>query len=126
MTAETFLQIDLPALLAALFACIACALVGNFLVLRRQSLLGDAISHAVLPGIVGGFLIAGSRSTLPVMAGALAAAVLAGVLIEGVRRLGRLENGAAMGVVFTVMFADGAGGGPRGRSGRGLRVVRSA
>jgi manganese/zinc/iron transport system permease protein len=107
MTAETFLQIDLPALLAALFACIACALVGNFLVLRRQSLLGDAISHAVLPGIVGGFLIAGSRSTLPVMAGALAAAVLAGVLIEGVRRLGRLENGAAMGVVFTVMFAGG-------------------
>lgn len=102
-----FLQIDLPALLAAVFAAGACALVGNFLVLRRQGLMGDAISHAVLPGIVGGFLLAGSRATLPMMAGALAAAALAAVLIEAVRRFGRLEPGAAMGVVFTLFFAAG-------------------
>jgi len=107
MATQEFLQIDLPALSAAVLACISCALVGNFLVLRRQSLLGDAISHAILPGIVLGFLVTGTRAGLPVIIGALAAAVAAGVLIEAVRRLGRLDGGAAMGVVFTVMFAAG-------------------
>ncbi|MFV3074100.1 metal ABC transporter permease [Niveispirillum fermenti] len=105
--AQTFLSIDLPALLAALFACLSCALVGNFLVLRRQSLMGDAIAHAVLPGIVAGFLVAGTRDTFPMLAGALVAALVAGGLIELVRRLGRVEAGAAMGVVFTGMFALG-------------------
>lgn len=107
VTAQQFLQIDLPALAAALFASLSCALVGSFLVLRRQSLLGDAISHAVLPGIVLGFVLSGSRSSLPILAGALAAALVAGALIEAVRRLGRIEPGAAMGVVFTSMFALG-------------------
>jgi len=107
LNVQDFLQLDLPALLAAVLACAACALVGNFLVLRRQGLMGDAVSHAVLPGIVGGFLLAGTRDTWAMMAGALAAAALAGVLIEGVRRYGRLESGAAMGVVFTVFFAAG-------------------
>ncbi|UEM03226.1 metal ABC transporter permease [Skermanella rosea] len=107
ITTQEFLQIDLPAMTAAVLACVSCALVGNFLVLRRQSLLGDAISHAILPGIVGGFLLTGSRFGLGVIGGALAAAVVAGVLIESVRRLGRLDAGAAMGVVFTVMFAGG-------------------
>ena len=77
MTTQEFLQIDLPAMTAAVLACISCALVGNFLVLRRQSMLGDAISHAILPGIVVGFLVTGSRAGLPVIIGALAAAVLA-------------------------------------------------
>lgn len=103
----SFFQLDLPAMAAALFATLACALLGNFLVLRRQSLMGDAISHAVLPGIVLGFLVAGTRATLPIFAGALAAAILAAVLIELVRRHGRLESGAAMGVVFSIMFAAG-------------------
>jgi manganese/zinc/iron transport system permease protein len=107
LTAASFLQIDLPAVLAALFATVSCALLGNFLVLRRQSLMGDAISHSVLPGIVLGFLVAGSRATWPMFAGATAAAVAAAVLIELVRRLGRLESGAAMGVVFSVFFAAG-------------------
>jgi manganese/zinc/iron transport system permease protein len=107
LTLQDFLQIDLPAMLAALFATVACALVGNFLVLRRQSLMGDAVSHAVLPGIVVGFLLAGSRATLPIFLGAAAAAILAAVLIELVRRYGRLEAGASMGVVFSIMFAGG-------------------
>src|SRR3546814_7589234 len=69
--------------------------------------MGDAISHAVLPGIVVGFIVVGTRSPLPMIVGATAAAVLAAVLIELVRRLGRIEAGASMGVVFTVMFAFG-------------------
>lgn len=107
MTMQNFLQLDLPAMLATLFATTACALLGNFLVLRRQSLMGDAISHAVLPGIVVGFLLAGSRATWPIFVGATAAALIAVVLIELVRRFGRVEAGTAMGVVFSIMFALG-------------------
>lgn len=107
LTLQDFLQVDLPAMLACILATASCALVGNFLVLRRQALMGDALAHSVLPGIVTGFLIAGSRATLPMFAGALAAAVLAAVLIELVRRLGRMDAGTAMGVVFSLMFAAG-------------------
>jgi manganese/zinc/iron transport system permease protein len=107
VTGPEFLTIDFPAILAATLACLSCALVGNFLVLRRQSLLGDAVSHAVLPGIVAGFLVAGTRDAFPMLTGALAAALVAGLLIELVRRLGRVEAGAAMGVVFTALFALG-------------------
>ncbi len=103
----TFIQIDLPAILAALLAALAAALVGNFLVLRRQSLVGDAISHAVLPGLVLGFVLAGTRESMPMIAGAGVAALLATVLIEAVRRYGRVEATASMGVVFSIFFAAG-------------------
>ncbi|MGP1272067.1 MAG: metal ABC transporter permease [Phycisphaerales bacterium] len=104
---QLFLQSNLFPLLAALLAALACGLLGNFLVLRRLSLMGDAISHAVLPGLVVAFLLVGSRSSIPMLAGAAAAALLSVVIIELVRRLGRLEPGAAMGVVFSAMFAIG-------------------
>jgi len=107
LTAAEFLQIDLPALMAAVLACVSCGLLGNFLVLRRKSLIGDAIAHAVLPGIVLGFLVAGTRDYGPVMLGAVIAAVIAGILIDLLHKLGRLEYGASMGVVFTIMFALG-------------------
>ena len=107
LTVQDFLQVDLPAMLACLFATLACALLGNFLVLRRQSLMGDAVSHAVLPGIVLGFLITGTRETWPIFAGALGASIFAAVAIDLVRRFGRLDNGTAMGVVFSIMFAFG-------------------
>ncbi|MGD9785398.1 MAG: metal ABC transporter permease [Hyphomicrobiaceae bacterium] len=107
MSLTTFLQLDLPAMLAALFATLSCALLGNFLVLRRQSLMGDAVSHAVLPGIVLAFLVVGSRATWPVFVGATAAALIAVALIELVRRYGRMDQGTAMGVVFSIMFALG-------------------
>lgn len=107
MTAAAFLQLDFPAGLTAVLACSLCAMLGNFLVLRRQTLVGDAISHAVLPGIVLAFLLAGSRATGPMLLGAMAAGGIAAILIETVRRLGRIEAGASMGVVFTLMFALG-------------------
>ena len=107
ITLEEFLQIDLAPMLTGVLACLACGLLGNFLVLRGQSLMGDAISHVVLPGIVAGFYIAQSRATPFVFAGAVVSAVIAAALIELVRRLGKVEAGAAMGVVFSVMFAGG-------------------
>jgi manganese/zinc/iron transport system permease protein len=102
-----FVSLDLVPLLVGLFASVSCALLGNFLVLRRQSLIGDAVSHVALPGIVVAFLVTGTISTWPMLIGAAAAALVAVLCIEVVRRAGRVEPGAAMGVVFTTMFAGG-------------------
>ncbi len=102
-----FLQLDLAAMLAATLACLVCGLIGNLLLLTRQSLLGDAISHSVLPGIVMGFWVSGTRAAGPMVLGAMVAAVGAALLIALLRRLTRLEPGAAMGVVFSGMFALG-------------------
>ncbi|MEM7749660.1 MAG: metal ABC transporter permease [Pseudomonadota bacterium] len=102
-----FVQLSLSPLLIGVLAAIACALPGNFLILRRQALIGDAISHVVLPGIVVAFLVTGVVSAWPMMFGAAAAAVVAVILIEAIKRLGNVEPGAAMGVTFTSMFAAG-------------------
>ncbi|WP_170515969.1 metal ABC transporter permease [Ruegeria atlantica] len=107
MSGEEFVPLSLTPLLIGIFAAIACALPGNFLVLRKQALIGDAISHVVLPGIVVAFLLTGAISTWPMMLGAAGAAIVAVVMIEAIRRLGQIEPGAAMGVVFTTMFAAG-------------------
>lgn len=107
MNGAEFVPLSLPPLLIGTFAAIACALPGNFLVLRKQALIGDAISHVVLPGIVVAFLITGTVSTWPMMLGAGGAALVAVAAIEAIRRLGHIEPGAAMGVVFTAMFAGG-------------------
>lgn len=102
-----FVVLSLTPMLIGALAAVACALPGNFLLLRRQALIGDAISHVVLPGIVVAFLVTGTVTAGPMMLGAAAAAVVAVVLIEAIRRLGRIEPGAAMGVAFTAMFAAG-------------------
>lgn len=102
-----YLSLDLPALVAATLAALTCALLGNFLVLRRMSLMGDAVSHAVLPGIVFAFLIGGSRGAWPVFIGAACAGIIAVISIETVHKLGRLESATSMGVVFSIMFALG-------------------
>jgi len=99
--------LDLFPLLAATLAAVTCGVLGNFLVLRRLSLMGDAISHSVLPGLVIAFLIATTRSPLAMFLGAAIAGVATVVLVELVRGLGRVEPGAAMGVVFSVLFALG-------------------
>src|SRR5688572_19126384 len=103
----SFLVQDFPVLAAGLLASIACAIIGSFLVLRRMSLMGDAISHAVLPGIVIAFLLSDSLAALPVFIGAAAIGVVTAALTELIHRLGRVESGASMGVVFTVLFAVG-------------------
>jgi manganese/zinc/iron transport system permease protein len=102
-----FVQISLAPLLIGILASVACALPGNFLLLRRQVLIGDAISHVVLPGIVVAFLLTGLITTLPMLLGAAGAALVSIVMIEVIRRVGRIEPGAAMGVVFTTLFAAG-------------------
>lgn len=99
--------LDLFPLLAGTLAAITCGLLGNFLVLRRLSLMGDAISHSVLPGLVIAFLIVSTRSPIAMLLGAAGAGVLTVVLVELIKKYGRVEAGAAMGVVFSVLFALG-------------------
>ena len=91
---------------AALVAA-ACGLVGTLLVVRRMSLVGDAISHAVLPGIVVA-VFAGGRPGGPLVLGAAVATALATVwLTQRLTTVGRLAEDASAGVVFTTLFACG-------------------
>lgn len=85
----------------------SCALVGTFLVLRKMALLGDAISHAVLPGIAIAFFLSGSRAPLPMVLGAGALGVLTVLLVELFNRSGRLKEDASIGVVFPALFSVG-------------------
>lgn len=86
---------------------VACSLPGCFLVLRKMSMMGDAISHAVLPGLAAAFLITSSRASLAMFAGAAVVGILTAVFTQWVTRFGKVDGGAAMGIVFTTLFAIG-------------------
>ncbi|HEV2065269.1 MAG TPA: metal ABC transporter permease [Thermomicrobiales bacterium] len=85
----------------------ACALVGSFLVLRRMSMVGDAISHTVILGIVGMFAITHSRAAPLMILGAAVIGLLTVFLIELVHRSGRIREDGAIGLVFPALFAIG-------------------
>lgn len=89
-------------LLAVVLVCAVCGLLSCWLVLLGWSLMGDAVSHAVLPGVV-----LASLWGLPYALGALVFAFIAVGLIGAVRSTGRLREDAAIGVVFTSLFALG-------------------
>ncbi|HOA73168.1 MAG TPA: metal ABC transporter permease [Phycisphaerae bacterium] len=103
----TWTMLDTWIVVAGVLCAMSCALLGNFLVLRKMSLMGDAISHAVLPGLAVAFLLTGSRSSIPMFVGAAVVGVLTAVFTEWVRGFGKVEEGASMGVVFTALFAIG-------------------
>lgn len=90
-----------------ILCAMACALPGCFLVLRKMSMMGDAISHAVLPGLAVAFLITGSRASVPMFFGAAIAGVLTALFTQWIARFGNVDRGAAMGIVFTTLFAIG-------------------
>jgi len=102
MSIEAFYIILTGALVAA-----SSALLGSFLVLRRMAMLGDAISHAVLPGIVVAFLLSGQRESTALLIGAAASGLLATFLIELLHRKARLQEDASIGISFTWLFAIG-------------------
>lgn len=97
------LEIQLVAILVAA----VCALPGTFLVLRRLAMMSDAISHAILPGIVIGFFLTGNFSSpIPILGGA-AAGLLTVLLVEWIRKTERIREDAAIGLVFSTLFAIG-------------------
>jgi manganese/zinc/iron transport system permease protein len=81
--------------------------IGNFLVLRKRSLAGDAIAHAALPGIVLGYMLAGGRNIAMLAAGALVAGWLALWLIDRIQSWTKLGTDTALGVVLSGFFGMG-------------------
>lgn len=91
---------------AAALGLVAGAL-GSFAVLRRESLLGDAVAHAALPGIALGFLLTGSRETAVLTIGAGVVGWLGAVIVTAIRRTTKIKEDAALGVVLSVFFGFG-------------------
>src|SRR6056300_1691663 len=93
--------------LTAVFTAVSCALLGAFLVLRKMTMVGDAISHAVLPGIAVAYWLSQSRASLWMFLGAAAVGVLATVMIEVLRKNLKVQGDASIGMTFTTLFALG-------------------
>ena len=98
---------DAWVIVVACLVSVSCGLSGVFLVLRRMAMLGDAISHSVLFGIVVAFLLAQSRSPLVMFVGASAVGVLTAYMTSMLSRQGELQEDASIGVTFTTLFALG-------------------
>ena len=98
---------DFYTILTASLVAINCALMGGFLMMRKMVMIGDAISHAVLPGIFVAYYISGSTASLPILAGAAFSGILATLMIEWFTKKARLQSDAAIGVSYTLLFAIG-------------------
>ncbi len=126
----TWYAIDTWIVVIGALCAIACALPGCFLVLRHMSMMGDAISHAVLPGLAGGFLLivalqdsawidalspalaawldrVDPRNPLVMLGGAAFVGVATAVFTQWISSFGKVDRGASMGIVFTTLFALG-------------------
>ena len=98
---------DLIVVVTAVLVAVPCALLGTFLVLRRMAMMGDAISHAVLPGIVVAFFLSESLGPITSLIGAGAFGLLTAVLVEWLKNTGRVKEDSSIGIVFTALFALG-------------------
>lgn len=98
---------DLLILLTACLVTLACVVPGSFLVLRRMTMFGDALSHSVLPGIVVAYLLSGSLHGWPMLLSATLTGLLVTLLIETVQQKMRIQSDAAIGLIYTFLFALG-------------------
>lgn len=94
-------------ILTAILGAVSCGLIGSFLVLRQNAMLGDAISHAVLPGLVLAFLVTASRNVIPMLVGAALMGLVTAYLTELLDRTRHVYRDGALGIVFTFLFAVG-------------------
>lgn len=98
------------ALAASVMVGLMCGTLGCFIVLRNMAMFGDALSHAILPGIVVAFVIAGGYTALGFFLGSVGAGLLTAVAITWLQQRVATKNDAAIGIVFTTMFALGVMG----------------
>jgi manganese/zinc/iron transport system permease protein len=98
---------DIYIISTAAIVSMSCALLGCYLILRKMAMVGDAISHAVLPGIVIAFLISGSRDSATMLVGAGLIGITTTFLIEFLHKKAKLQTDASIGVTFTWLFAVG-------------------
>jgi manganese/iron transport system permease protein len=89
-------------LVIAILVGIVCAIVGSYLMVQRLALLGDAISHSVLPGLAIAFILGAN-----IFIGAFIAGVLSTVIIAWIKARSTIKEDAAMGIVFSAFFALG-------------------
>lgn len=94
-------------MLGAALLGVSSGVLGSFALLRQQSLLGDTLAHAALPGVCLGFLVTGAREPLPIFVGALLSGTLAAGLTLLLTRRSRLKMDAALGVSLSLFFAIG-------------------
>jgi len=94
-------------LLGATLLGVIGGVLGSFALLRRQSLLGDALAHAALPGVCLGYLLTGSKSPLPILMGALLSGLLGALAVLAITRLSRIKEDSAIGIVLSVFFGAG-------------------
>lgn len=98
---------DLIIIGTAALVAVNCASIGVFLVLRQMAMMSDAISHAVLLGIVIAVFVVGGRETVPVIVGGVLSGILTVSLVELLYRTGRLKKDSSIGIVFPFLFAIG-------------------
>jgi manganese/zinc/iron transport system permease protein len=94
-------------LLIASLAAVNCSLLGAYLLMRKVTMLADAITHAVLPGIVIAFLLTGTKNPFIILIGAGSTGILASVLVAFLNKKIKLQADAAIGINFTWLFALG-------------------
>lgn len=107
MSISPELQAALWTILVGVVVNATCGVIGCFLVLRRMSLLGDAISHAIVPGIAMAFLLTGRVAAGPMFLGAVAVGLLTAALTHLLTAVGDVSEDSSLGVVFTSFFSLG-------------------
>lgn len=98
---------DFWIILEGSLVAVSCGLLGVYLILRKMAMVGDAISHAVLPGIVIAYLVADSRSSFFTLLGAAMFGLLTTFMIEVFYKKARIQSDASIGITFTWLFAIG-------------------
>jgi len=86
---------------------LSAGMLGCFAVLRKQSLLGDALAHAALPGVCIAFIITGTKNPFVILIGALCSGLVGTWLIMAIRRTSRIKEDAAIGIILSVFFGIG-------------------
>lgn len=101
------LSVVQSAMLAALFVGVSCGLLGSYVVVRRVALVGDALSHAVFPGVVAGFMWSEERNIFVIFGCAMLAGLLGVAVVRAIGKSTRLKSDAALGIVLASFFAIG-------------------
>ncbi|MCB0735616.1 MAG: metal ABC transporter permease [Bacteroidetes bacterium] len=98
---------DIWIIITASLVAANAAILGSFLIMRRMAMVGDAISHAVLPGIVIAYFLTNSRASFPILMGAAASGMIVTTFIQFFNKKVKLQNDASIGISYTFLFAGG-------------------
>ncbi|MEZ5977018.1 MAG: metal ABC transporter permease [Planctomycetota bacterium] len=107
VSSSAWIVVDLVPLATALVSGCLCAALGNLLALHRTTMMADALSHSVVPGLVAGYVFAGAVEPGPMLVGGVVAGLVTARSVEWLRNRARVEAGAALGATFATLFAAG-------------------